>query len=588
MQTRSIGARVVLVTVAVAALAVVAGVVTNLVVSGQLADAAQERELDATMDNLRAAIDAEGAQGEMMAQLVAGDPRVGTLVAAGDTQGLLDAYLPSWAAMLEVKSVSQFQFHLPPAMSLARVHMPDKFGDDLSSFRETVVATNTTQTRSIGLEHGVGGLGIRAVVPVFDAGEHVGSVEFGMSFGQEFFDSFRESFGADVAFYLPSDEGGFEQFASTLGDTRFVDDAALAEVLAGESRQVVTDNAGAETAALFEPIEDYVGRPIGVVMAAVDVGELTGLRTDARNIAIVAGLVVLALGAGLAVLVSRRIGRSVEAGTAKLRSSSGELVTVSDALAATAHRTEGQAHDVSEASEQVAHAVNTVAAAVEEMQAAVREIAQNAHEANSVTETAVETAGRASQTVGDLGEASARIGTIIETITAIAEQTNLLALNATIEAARAGDAGKGFAVVAGEVKQLATQTAEATSQISLMVSEIQGGTASAVEAIDEIGLVVGRIAEFGSAIAAAVEEQTATVAEISHSLQDAASQEQSISVHIGEVAAAAGATSEAVRSTQATASALTDLAAELEDLVRGSHGGPAPSNTDAGRQPAGV
>ena len=31
------------------------------------------------------------------------------------------------------------------------------------------------------------------------------------------------------------------------------------------------------------------------------------------------------------------------------------------------------------------------------------------------------------------------------------------------EAARTGEAGKGFAVVAGEVKQLAAQTAKATS-----------------------------------------------------------------------------------------------------------------------------
>lgn len=57
-------------------------------------------------------------------------------------------------------------------------------------------------------------------------------------------------------------------------------------------------------------------------------------------------------------------------------------------------------------------------------------------------------------------------------IQSVARQTNLLALNATIEAARAGDAGKGFAVVAGEVKLLASQTAEAAGVIDSTISEV--------------------------------------------------------------------------------------------------------------------
>lgn len=78
-----------------------------------------------------------------------------------------------------------------------------------------------------------------------------------------------------------------------------------------------------------------------------------------------------------------------------------------------------------------------------------------------------------------LAERSAKIGGILDTISAIADQTNLLALNAAIEAARAGQHGKGFAVVADEVRKLAELTRNSASQIGSILTEIQQGVESA-------------------------------------------------------------------------------------------------------------
>ncbi len=95
--------------------------------------------------------------------------------------------------------------------------------------------------------------------------------------------------------------------------------------------------------------------------------------------------------------------------------------------------------------------------------------------------------------VSGLSQAAQKIGAVVEMINNIGGQTNLLALNATIEAAPAGDAGKVFAVVAAEVRQLADQTAKATSEIGAQIASVQATTDQAVKAISSISSTIGQI-----------------------------------------------------------------------------------------------
>ncbi len=82
--------------------------------------------------------------------------------------------------LLPIYNIEQVQFHTAPALTFFRLHEPSKFGDDLSSFRSTVVYTNKNVKPAIGIEVGRGGPGLRVVLPVFNAeNKHIGSVEFG-------------------------------------------------------------------------------------------------------------------------------------------------------------------------------------------------------------------------------------------------------------------------------------------------------------------------------------------------------------------------------------------------------------------------
>ena len=71
-----------------------------------------------------------------------------------------------------------------------------------------------------------------------------------------------------------------------------------------------------------------------------------------------------------------------------------------------------------------------------------------------------------------LTEYTDQMQSIIDVIDNVTSQTSLLSLNASIEAARAGEAGKGFAVVATEISSLATQTQQATEDITALINNI--------------------------------------------------------------------------------------------------------------------
>ena len=92
-------------------------------------------------------------------------------------------------------------------------------------------------------------------------------------------------------------------------------------------------------------------------------------------------------------------------------------------------------------------------------------------------------------------ESAAKIKVATDMISEIAEETTLLSLNASIEAARAGEQGRGFAVVANQIQKLAEQSADATTQITEVISELVNDAQESVETMDEVKEVMNQQSE---------------------------------------------------------------------------------------------
>ena len=253
------------------------------------------------------------------------------------------------------------------------------------------------------------------------------------------------------------------------------------------------------------------------------------------------------------------------------------------------------AAQVASGSQSLAQGATEQASAVQELSATINDISfsssQNAESAK-IAKDNTDKAGAQNTTskekmhemicaMDEITATSKEIRKIIKTIEDIAFQTNILALNAAIEAARAGSAGKGFAVVADEVRNLASKSAEAAKNTTVLIEDsiraVENGSNiahSAADSIESSVALTDQAVQQITQIASEVERESDAIGQITQGIDQISTVVQTNSATSQESAAAS-------QELSALASSMRQLLNEFKTAARHSETEQrwAPSNT---------
>ena len=264
-----------------------------------------------------------------------------------------------------------------------------------------------------------------------------------------------------------------------------------------------------------------------------------------------------------------------------LSAASTEILSVTSQLSSSTAETASAVNETSATVEEVrktSEVTNQKAKTVSEKSQAVNQVVKNGQTSVEEIITGMNHINQQMESIASnvirLSEQSQAIGEIIVSVTDIAEQSNLLAVNASIEAAKAGEFGRGFGVVAQEIKSLAEQSKQATTNIRNILTDIQRGISSTVISTEQGTKTVATGMKL-------TKEAQEAILVLSQGISDAAragiqitasSQEQvvgmdQISIAMENIRTAAQNNLEVTRQVEKTARDLHDLGNNLKEIT---------------------
>ncbi|AXV18465.1 methyl-accepting chemotaxis protein (plasmid) [Neorhizobium sp. SOG26] len=213
-----------------------------------------------------------------LALAIAGQPDTADLIQRNAREDIIARYTGSLPSVIAEGGLQLITFINGKGEAVARIHTPDKFGDDMTSRRKTVVEALSSGKLVAGIEPGRSAVSMFASAPVVRDGNVLGLVDAGTGLTNAYFEPLAKRIGGEIAVHILVD-GKLEKQAST-SQTGFLSEQVLKSAFDGSpvQEQVTTENGTYLVRTV--PFNNFSGAKIGILEIASDV---TSVVEDART-----------------------------------------------------------------------------------------------------------------------------------------------------------------------------------------------------------------------------------------------------------------------------------------------------------------
>ncbi|WP_409050155.1 methyl-accepting chemotaxis protein [Agrobacterium vitis] len=251
------------------------------------------REANADLAFVENDMAAQRKSAAAIAVALAGEPDMADLVLRNARESIVARYAGAMPSIVKDGGITVVTMVNANGEAVARIHAPDKFGDDMKGRRKTIVQALQSGSLVSGIEPGRAAVSMFASAPILKEGVVVGVVDAGTSLTNEYFTSVAKRIGGEIAVYVTAEGKLVKQSSTSANDILPLE--SLNEALAGKTVRADVTIEDRHFIVDARPLTNFSGTTIGVLQIASDVTAVVDKASEALWVTVIGTVVVSVL-----------------------------------------------------------------------------------------------------------------------------------------------------------------------------------------------------------------------------------------------------------------------------------------------------